>query len=157
MDSGHLSQDSDVTSGGTSGKSKQRQQSTSGQSKLAKTSKMLPLISRHNKLAPNNSVGYYGIQRSEEILPENFQIFSGYQHPPGGAGSGGGGGKRREDAENQPPRHHEHHQHQQQTAEFSQPNSPMSDSANTILSSSKYESSGSGTTSKTVTDSDSEM
>lgn len=151
LDGGSGGGDGQAQYGDTGAKGHHKGKLLTAQSKLAKTSKMIPLISRHNKLAPNSSVGYYGIQRSEEILPDNFQLFSGIQHS---------NGKRtaRDDMENIPPSTRFGSGEQLSVDMLSsQPTSPMSDSANTILSSSKYESSGSGTTSKTVTDSDSEM
>lgn len=152
----------------------------------SKLQKVIP-FSRHNKLGPNSSVGYFGIQRSEEILPENLQSFTGAfsggvgptsssallsgqfpetSQPTTSSGRGKNfpakskrtrAGTDSED-ENLPPRggqrsgggHQRAHQHPDSLS------SPLSDLSGTVLSSSnQMESSGSG--SKTVTDSDSEM
>ena len=43
----------------------------------SKLQKVIP-FARHNKLGPNSSVGYFGIQRSEEILPENMAPFGSF-------------------------------------------------------------------------------
>lgn len=138
----------------------------SAKSKLKATSKLaknISLISRHNKLirhGGSGNFGYYGIQRSEEVLPETLSAyaFSGSTKPqqPGSSGSSGPSflSKKRKKPKQMVRSPSLGATFSDRIASFQNPDSPISDSA-TNLSSSRYESSESG--SKTITDSDSEM
>ena len=46
---------------------------------------MIPF--RHGKLGPSSSVGYYGIQRSEEVLPDNLKSQFGHYSSSSRTGS----------------------------------------------------------------------
>jgi len=54
--------------------------------KQSKLNKLVP-FARHKNLTGAGSFGYYGIQRSEEILPDNMQPFMGVFFGAGPSGS----------------------------------------------------------------------
>lgn len=130
---------------------------------------MIP-FARHSKLATAGSVGYYGIQRSEEILPDNLQQYGGVitnrtrsnskERSRSGSRAISGRGTDSDDEnlfQTMGESKFDGTGRRRVHSMVESLSSPMSDISGTIFSSSnRYESQSSGG-SKTVTDSDDEM